>query len=269
MQGAELESRLWSSGAKLFPISKLSVMKPVPVDFDSLVEDDQFLTNIGQGIWLMDDHRWALKVWETERKHNRYTLIHADYHWDACYDFHDHPKHEASLLSASANDVAELVAAGEWITLDSFIAPAVRRGLIHTVHFYCFQDADEAFDKEFLASCGAKQVRHSSVASLAAAQIEDPLIFDLCLDLFNRSDQWEEGDLWSDKEISLFLEAVRPLIVRANILTIAMSFNYSGSHADTRHLVKLVVPTLLAQRHDQQPWGQPAIAHKTAQRRSR
>jgi len=234
------------------------------IDFDSLVKDDQFLTNVGEGIWLMDDHRWALKVWETERKHNSYTLVHADYHWDACYDFHDTPEQEARLLSASPADVAELVAAGKWIKLDSFIAPAIRRGLVSTVHFYCFQDEDEALDEDLLKSCGVKQVFHRSVESLAVAHIDGPLIFDLCLDLFNRSDQWEEGDLWSDEEISHFLEAVRPLVVESDIVTIAMSFNYSGAHADTRHLAKLVVPTLLAQRHDAHPGNQADLAHKLA-----
>ncbi|HZX30908.1 MAG TPA: UPF0489 family protein [Rhodocyclaceae bacterium] len=229
------------------------------LDFDSLSEDDQFLAHVGEGIWLMDDHRWALKVWETNRKQDSYALIHADYHWDACYDFYDSPEQEARLLSASSSDLAELVAAGEWIKLDSFIAPAIRRGLINTVHFYCFQDEDEALDEDLLKSCGAKQVFHSSVESLAAANIDGPLIFDLCLDLFNRSDQWEKGDLWSDEEISRFLEAVRPMVVRSDIVTIAMSFNYSGTHADTKHLARLVVLTLLAQRHDAQPCGQPDL----------
>ena len=242
-------------------------MTPMPIDFDSLVEDDQFLANVGERIWLMDDHRWALKVWETERKHKSYTLVHADYHWDACYDFDAAPEPEARLLAASPADVAKLVAAGKWIKLDSFIAPAIRRGLVNTVHFYCFQDEDEALDADFLRSCRAKQVSHSSIESLAAIHIDGPLIFDLCLDLFNRSDQWREGDLWSDEEISHFLESVRPLAVGADIVTIAMSFNYSGTHADTRHLAKLVVPTLLAQRHVARRHGQPELAHKAAQGR--
>lgn len=235
-------------------------MSPMTVDFDSLVEDDQFLTHVGEGIWLMDNHRWALKVWETERRHDSYTLVHADYHWDACYDFHDTPEQEDLLLSASPADVSKLVAAGKCIKLDSFIAPAIRRGLVKTVHFYCFQYEDEALDEDLLKSCGAKQVFHSSVESLVAAHIDGPLIFDLCLDLFNRSDQWKKGDLWSNEEISNFLESVRPLVVESDIVTIAMSFNYSGTHGDTRHLAKLVVPTLLAQRHDAQPCGQPDLA---------
>jgi hypothetical protein len=227
-------------------------MNSVSVKFDSLVEDDQLLINLGKGVWLMDNHRWALKVWETERKHTRYSLVHADYHWDAGYDFHGHPEQEARLLSASSAEVAEIVAAGTWIKFDSFIAPAVRRGLVNTVHFYCFQDDAEPIDESILKICGATQVCHSSVESLGASYITGPLIFDLCLDLFNRSDQWEEGDLWSDGEILHFLEVVQPLVVRADIVTISLSFNYSGTHSDTRHLAKLVVPSLLAQRRDAQ-----------------
>jgi hypothetical protein len=242
-------------------------MRTEPVDFDSLVQDDQFLANIGEGVWLMDDHRWALKVWETERKHDSYTLIHADYHWDACYDFDPHSEEEARLLSASAADMVGFISAGAQIKLDSFIAPAVRRGVIHVVHFYCLQDDAEALDAGLLELCGAEQVIHSSVGSLAAANIDGPVIFDLCLDLFNRSDFWEDGDLWSNEEILRFLESVRPLVIGAEIVTVAMSFGHSGTAADTRHLAKLVVPILLSQRHDAQPCGQPDLAHKAAQGR--
>ena len=55
-------------------------MNPV-IEFEKLVEDENFLQPLGRGVWLMDDHRWALKVWETERTHGQYTLVHADYHW--------------------------------------------------------------------------------------------------------------------------------------------------------------------------------------------
>lgn len=196
----------------------------------------------------MDDHRWALKVWEMEKKYSRYTLIHADYHWDACYDFRDNPEHEARLRSASPIEVADLVAAGEFIKFDSFIAPAILRGLVNIVHYYCFQEDGEKLDDDLLQLSGAKQIVHSSVDSLVSAPIDGPLIFDLCLDLFNNSDQWEEGSLWPDEDILHFLESVSPLVAKSDIVTIAMSFNYSGTHSDTKHLAKLVVPILLAQR---------------------
>jgi UPF0489 domain len=221
-------------------------------DFDDLAEDESFLVDLGHGVWLMDDHRWALKVWETERRHDRYTLVHADYHWDGCYEFHEQPEEEARLALASSARVADLVAAGEWIKYDSFIAPAVKRGLVHAIHFYCLQDdaGDDALDEDFLRSCGARQVVHETPEQLASAQIDGPLIFDLCLDLFNRSDQWAEGDLWSDPEVLGFLETMRPLISQAELVTVSMSFNYSGTPSDTRHLTELVVPKLLAYRVD-------------------
>ena len=162
----------------------------------------------------MDDHRWALKVWETERKRQAYTLIHADHHWDGCYEFRDKPVEEKKLLAASPAQVAALVADGEWIGFDSFIAPAIRRGLIHTVHFYCIQEngRDNALDLDLLQSCSARQFIHPDASSLASATIDGPSLFDLCLDLFNRSDKWEEGDLWSDSDVIDFMNTVRPLI---------------------------------------------------------
>lgn len=220
-------------------------------DYVSLVEDDSYLANIGNGVWLMDDHRWALKVWETERTHSSYTLVHADYHWDGCYDFHDLPEEEAQLIAAPSQRIAELVAEGEMISYDSFIAPAVKRGLIHTVHFYCLQrgPGDDALDEDFLQDCGATQIIHLDAQSLAAAKLVGPTIFDLCLDLFNRSDNWAEGALWPDTEVLAFMAMVRPLIKQAELVTVSLSFNYSGTAADTRHLAKLVLPEVLACRN--------------------
>ena len=219
-------------------------------DFDTLDEDDSLLADLGSGVWLMDDHRWALKVWETERACAHYTLVHADYHWDACYDFDEQPAAEEKLLSASSEQLASIVAEGDWIRYDSFIAPAVKRGLIHTVHFFCLQDdaGDDAFDEDFLRSCGARQILHTTPGHLAQAQIEGPIIFDLCLDLFNRSDDWAQGDLWSDAEIDTFLREVAHLVIAAELVTVSMSFNYSGTAEHTRHLTRFVIPRILALR---------------------
>ena len=222
------------------------------LDFDPalLVEDAGYLVDLGRGIWLMDDHRWALKVWETQRTGNRYVLIHADYHWDCCYDFHNLPNEEARLLAASSEQVSKLVAEGELIQYDSFIVPAIKRGLVHTVHFYCLQKSvgDDALDEDFLRACGAYQVIHTDANSLAVAQISGPYIFDICLDLFNRSKVSAEGDLWSDAEVLDFLVTMKSLVRHAELVTVSMSFNYSGTASDTRHLVQLVIPELLAFR---------------------
>lgn len=222
---------------------------PLP-DFASLVEDDSYLANIGNGVWLMDDHRWALKVWEVERENNNYTLVHADFHWDGCYDFHEFTNEETHLIAATPEQIAELVAEGKLVRYDSFIAPAVRRGLIHTVHFYCLQHGlgDDALNEDFLKTCGATQVIHPDAQSLAATQLAGPVIFDLCLDLFNRSDNWCEGDLWSDAEVMAFMTMTCPLIKQAEIVTVSLSFNYSGTASDTRHLAELVLPEILACR---------------------
>lgn len=225
------------------------------INFSALVEDDNYLVNLGHGVWLMDNHRWALKVWETEKLHQRYSLIHADYHWDSVDDFHENVDMQRQLLQASSAQITQLVADGEWVRYDSFIAPALRRGLIHTVHFYCLQNEgdDNAFDANFLGECGAVQVVYSDIATLADAQIESPLIFDLCLDLFNHSnDQMEEGELWSDTEIVQFLHTARHFIQSAELVTVSMSFNYSGTVADTRHLTELVIPWILECRENHQ-----------------
>ena len=77
------------------------------------------------------------------------------------------------------------------------------------------------------------------------------MIFDLCLDLFNRSDKWAIGDLWTDEDIRDFLEQVRPVIERAALVTVSLSFEHSGTEADTRHLAALVLPPIVQWRSAQ------------------
>jgi hypothetical protein len=92
------------------------------------------------------------------------------------------------------------------------------------------------------------QQMHPDAASLAAVVPASPLIFDLCLDLFNRSDNYDEGDLWSDDEVQEFLETVRHHIQAAALVTISLSFGYSGTADDTRHLAELVLPRIVSWR---------------------
>ncbi|KVT57063.1 hypothetical protein [Burkholderia ubonensis] len=80
--------------------------------------------------------------------------------------------------------------------------------------------------------------------ALSQANFDAPLIFDLCLGLFDRSDQWYTGELWSDAEITTFLEQMRPVIDQALVVTVSLSFGYSGAEADTRRLTALVLPRL-------------------------
>ena len=53
--------------------------------FATLVEDDDYLVNLGRGVWLMDDHRWALKVLETERKCQSFLGCMAESGWSLRY----------------------------------------------------------------------------------------------------------------------------------------------------------------------------------------
>ncbi|MGH8587868.1 MAG: UPF0489 family protein [Gammaproteobacteria bacterium] len=218
--------------------------------FAALDEDPDFYADLGNGVWLMDDHRWAFYIWQ--RCHaasvgERFSLIHADFHWDGINDFHDQPTTVEKLLSADDAELLELVRNNELIRYDSFIAPAVIRGFLEEVHFYCKQDdgSDVGLDDELLQRFGCAQRIHEHVHALATQTFRTPLIFDLCLDLFNRSDMMYEGDIWPDEEVNGFLAAVTPLIERAKLVTISLSFGCSGSVDDTRRLANLVVPRIM------------------------
>jgi hypothetical protein len=114
------------------------------VNIDDMVSDDSYFEEISPNIWLMDDHRWAYYIWElyTHRNPGKQpcTLIHIDYHWDDTNDFQDNSSIEI-LKQANINRLYKLVKQNEYpITYDSFLAPAVIRGLFDKIHFYCFQD---------------------------------------------------------------------------------------------------------------------------------
>lgn len=213
-----------------------------------LQPDDEYLIALGHEIWLMDDHRWALLVWERfarEQGIRPFSLMHADFHWDAVNDFYQNEAQRDQMLTADLPALEAMIREGNWIRYDSFIAPAVMRGLVSDVHFFCLQDDDEpGLDEELLNSSGARQTIHEEAAALSHAKFDAPLIFDLCLDLFNRSDQWLTGDLWSNAEVTAFLEQVRPVIEQAQLVTVSLSFGCSGSEADTRQLAALVLPLI-------------------------
>lgn len=225
----------------------------MPINFQELEEDDSYLAELPQDVWLMDNHKWALLAWERHRAHAQdapYTLIHADYHWDGVDDFALDYEARQQLVDAGLAELEAMTSDDEFIRYDSFIAPAVRRGTVADVHFFCFQDdgSDEGIDAEMCAQLSVSQTLHGDAESLAAVKPGRPLIFDLCLDLFNRSDDWEDGDLWSDAEVLRFLDTVSHHIKNAVMVTISISFGYSGTAEDSRHLAELVVPRVVAMR---------------------
>lgn len=220
------------------------------LNFKALNEDPDFLAPLGKNVWLMDDHRWALVAWSTGAVSDGYALIHADQHWDGCDNVEADPEWQARLLAADQASLRELVAQDELVTFDSFIAAGVWRGVVRELHLYCTENNgnDEGVFQDTLALHKVAQTIHRTPESLAAAEIRRPLIFDLCLDLFNKSDKWEEGALWRDEDVRAFLDLQKHHIAAADLVTISLSFNYSGTADDTRHLAALVVPLIMSYR---------------------
>ncbi|MGJ7505667.1 MULTISPECIES: UPF0489 family protein [unclassified Variovorax] len=230
----------------------------VKIDYQDLKRDDEYVEHLGTETWLMDNHKWALWIWEryaADSSLAKFTLAHADHHWDGGYDFFENPEEEAEMLAADLDGLHALIAEGEWIRYDSFIAPVVVRGRFDAVHFFCKQDngGDIGIGEEVLAASGATQMLHPTAESLASIAPAHPLVFDLCLDLFNNESKMEYGsDLWQDEEVLAFLDTMRPLIESACLVTISLSFGCSGTPEDTKHLAELVVPRVLAWRAEQQ-----------------
>ena len=214
-------------------------------DIDNFNADDQYFEEIFPGVWLMDDHRWAYYIWEKARFENRsegpFALVHLDCHWDGVNDFHGEPSAVRRLLELNdIEGIYSLVRENVDVRTHSFIAPAIIRGLVDEVHFYCKQVCTgPGLYPPFLKEHKTRQFIHQSVESLVSRQILKPVIFDLDLDLFNNSDMWDEGDLWADEEIADFLSMCSGMVQSSSIVTAAMSFGYSGTEQDTRHLTRL------------------------------
>lgn len=222
-----------------------------PFDCSALVEDGDYRVELAPGVWLMDNHKWALLAWERERvPGRRYVLVHADFHWDGVDDFVSDGAPTKELLAADVDELESMIADDKYIRFDSFIAPAVRRGLLSEVHFFCNQDDgnDVGLDADLCLAAGVQQTVHADQASLGALQPNGPLIYDLCLDLFNRAGDLFEGDVWPDAEVLAFLDETKAHIVAAGVVTISLSFGYSGTEADTKHLAQLVVQRILELR---------------------
>ncbi|MCH7822915.1 MAG: UPF0489 family protein [Proteobacteria bacterium] len=217
------------------------------VDVTALDEDPNFYLDLGNGVWLMDDHRWAFYIWQRHQRDSdtdRFSLIHADYHWDCINVFYDYPDEKMRLLAADDAELLAMVAEDRLIRYDSFIAPAVIREVIGEIHFYCpeNEETDLGLDDDLVSAHNCRKVIHSDYEDLPEQDFDYPLIFDLCLDLFNRSNgMMYEADIWSEAEVDSFLNCVRPLVKRAELVTVSMSFGYSGLVEDTRCLTDKVL----------------------------
>lgn len=205
-------------------------------------KNDDYYELIGNDIWLMDNHKWALVIWDKYRNiSKKYALIHIDYHWDAGYDYWNYSEEENKFLLASHDEIINIVQEGNWIRFDSFICPAIAKGFIDEVHFHCFQgdnDGDIGIYTPFLKKYKCSQAIHKTSRTLTNIILEKPLVFDFCIDIFNKSDMYFTSDIWTDDEINSLLYDCKELVKNAEIITISMSYCYSGTKKTLKDLLK-------------------------------
>jgi len=219
----------------------------------ALREDDKYFEEIAKDIWLMDNHRWAYYIWESNRDsfgNHKAQIVHIDYHWDAGDDFYHSPEKEAEFKSLAIEQIRDMVYEGNWIRFDSFICPAIIRGISNEVHFLCFQGDgdDEGIYEGTLSRHNAHQHIYRSSSELKNLNVNTPYIFDFCVDVFNRSEMMYTSDIWGLDEIDELLENVKHLVEGANIVTISMSYGYSGTCDETAWLTKYVIERFCAWR---------------------
>lgn len=217
-------------------------------------QDKNYLEEIAPNVWLMDDHKWAFLVWWSFFSRNDcnvpVTLMHLDYHWDAINGFQN-DKSIQELLRADYQGIRSLIGKG-CIRMDSFIAPAIIKGYVNQVHFYCKQyDEEVGFYQPFLEKYNAVQTDNQNLDFVQNITSQDSILFDLDLDLFNRSDMWSEGDLWCTDEIFNLIQKCSVAIKNALVITIAMSFGYSGTEQDTVELARQIIPRIITIRNNE------------------
>ncbi len=151
------------------------------------------------------------------------------------------------LQVASPAACADLTTGDNLIKCDSFIVPAILRGLIRDLHFFCREiDPDPDVYEEWLDSYDGPQFYHQRLEDLLAALAGQTVLFDLCLDLFNNlANKSYRGDLWSDAQVVRLINDCGDLIRDARLVTVSLSFSNSGTESDTRHLAQVVLPRIL------------------------
>lgn len=224
------------------------MMKPIT---DYIVNGDDYYEEIFPNIWLMDNHKWAFWAWVnffTQSTIERpITLYHFDYHWDAVNDFNC----ETSLSSIEQNKLPEMysLVKQDYILKDGFIAPAIIKGYFNEIHFYCRQkETQVGFSTEFLNDYASNQYIHKSIEDINSTKINKKYAFDLDIDLFNNSEMFLESDLWPKSKQDNFFSKCESLIRNASIITIAMSFGFSGTKKDTISLAEYVFKKILSIR---------------------
>lgn len=214
------------------------------IDKIAFGNNEEYFEEIYPDIWIMHNHKWSLFCWEKYRENNHIpsTLVHLDYHWDACNDYSEN---ESTIRDMNLNEMKDVIIENTNIRKDSFIAPAIIRGYINKVEFHCLQkDNAIGLDSDFLNRYNAIQNIHDKIEDLILAIGSQEIILDLDLDIFNTLGS-KFGVLWEKEKIESYIDTITPLIKQAKVITIAMSYGHTGYDDGIEYLTKLVVPMIV------------------------
>lgn len=109
---------------------------------------------------------------------------------------------------------------------------------------------DDEYDDSLIKRYNVIQNTHEHIEDLVSSIGDEKIILDIDLDVFNKSTYFLNGDLWSDDDIITYIKIISNLILQAEIITIAMSYGYSGTDKQREHLIRLVVPEIIRIKTD-------------------
>ncbi len=210
---------------------------------------NNYLEEAKSGIWVMNDHKWALLVWyDLLKKTEKHTLVHLDQHWDDIDDEY----YNDNMNFTSRTELCKYIN-DNTILYDSFIAPAFRRGWFSKVYFYCtqpFEDNDP--DDYWTTNINIKKYPADQLNEKHFLASDNHLVIDIDLDLFNNElEKMYISQLWSDGEINGYLSRMSQSFKQASVITIAKSPGFFGSEGDVEHLLSIVLEYIQSIRADE------------------
>lgn len=227
-----------------------------------------------KGVFVSDDHNWAFAAWEICRLQkyiNNATLVHVDAHLDDTWDgilvegLHDIKSIEEVYKVTEKLDVANFIWAGfstDAINNIIYVTRKTDRFQKHNpfdFNEWDFDDHELVEIKKLIQKKKYEGARFESIEELYAMKGEitkftkdKPIILDLDLDYFNKSDSFEKN-LMEDHFIRESLYQIRDMY-EWDLITVALSPIYCGGDDAAWHIYEIFLEVFELKLADAKVW---------------
>ncbi|WP_246021013.1 UPF0489 family protein [Paenibacillus lentus] len=232
-------------------------------------------------VYIMRDHNWAFAAWEISKIENRIQegalVVHVDSHFDDVPDglivrglFDAKSKEDIMKVSRSYDRSSGQVPESNLMHIDNFIWASIGRGTVEEVIFVSrdnlelndISDVREEYADCLPSNCkySSKLFRHTGefLNSYDKNSFEEYIgnrsaILDLDIDAFNNTDAIGVSDFVSEAIIREYVKGLNELYIW-DLITIAISPDYSGGAAGASYLLDIVLSELGIDLADMEKW---------------